>query len=111
MENTWKPVVAGILSIVSGCLNVLAALAAGLFMYMPAAHMGIPRLSMLGGLGILFIAFGAVAIAGGVCALQRRRWALALAGSICAIISPWALLGILSTVFVALSRDEFPGNR
>jgi hypothetical protein len=45
-------------------------------------------------------------IIGGVYALQRRRWGWALAGSIIAIFRT-SVLGILSTIFVAMAKDEF----
>ncbi len=104
MQRTWKPLVAGILAIVSGCMNFLAAFAVMLFMYAPVMHRGIPNPVII---AVPFLVLGIVAIVGGANALQRRRWGLALAGCICAIFSPWALLGILATVFVAIARDEF----
>jgi hypothetical protein len=45
-------------------------------------------------------------IIGGIFALQRRRWGWALAGSIVAILGTLPL-GVASTIFVAMSRDEF----
>jgi len=45
-------------------------------------------------------------IVGGVFALQRRRWGWALAGSIIAIFRT-NVLGILSTIFVSMAKDEF----
>jgi len=57
-------------------------------------------------IGAIMLAFGIVALVGGIQALRRRRWGLALAGAIlslpCAIV-----LGILSIIFVSLGRDEF----
>lgn len=106
MKRTWKPVAGGVLAIVAGSLNILVALAVMVFMVVPDTR--VAALGM-GVLGIVFIALAAVAVAGGVFALQRRRWGFSLAGAICAIISPWSLLGILATVFIAIARDEFPG--
>jgi len=74
--------------------------------------------------GILGIITVVMAVVGGVCALGRRIWRLALAGSICTLIGPWGLLGIvipsimplmlpfaipgiLATVFVIRGRREF----
>jgi hypothetical protein len=36
-----------------------------------------------------------MAVVGGVYAVRRGIWGLALAGSICTLIGPWGLLGIL----------------
>ena len=106
MQPTWKPVAAGVLAIIAGVANILVALALMLFMVVPSTHMGYPNMMLV--VGVPFIGLGAVAIAGGISSLQRRSWAFALAGCICAAISPWALLGIIATVFVAISREEYP---
>jgi len=47
-----------------------------------------------------------LAIAGGILALKKERYGLALAFAICGAI-PSSLMGILATVFIAMSRDEF----
>ncbi|MEW6143065.1 MAG: hypothetical protein AB1597_07960 [Chloroflexota bacterium] len=47
---------------------------------------------------------GAIALIGGIYALSRSNWRLALIGSICAIPTG---IGVLSTIFVVLSRKEF----
>lgn len=39
-------------------------------------------------------------------ALQRRKWGWALAGSIVAILATFPL-GVASTIFVAIAKDEF----
>ena len=58
------------------------------------------------GLGAIPLAFGIMAIIGGYHALRRIEWGWALAGSILAI--PIGIpLGIISTVFLAQSRNEF----
>ena len=74
---------------------------------MPVATPFYTALMTIGVLLALFLATGVVAIVGGIQALKRRRWGLALAGSICALLPPSTLLGVISTVFVTLARDEF----
>jgi len=105
MEKTWKPIAAGVLAIVGGSLNILVALT--LAMFMPIAAPFQMAFASVGFVGALFFGTGVVALIGGITALRRKRWALALAGSICAITPPSFLLGILSTVFAAMSREEF----
>ena len=104
MDKTWKPVAGGILAIVGGSLNLLVGL--GLLLAFPAAMPFKVAFMAVGLLGVLFLATGAVALIGGISAVNRRRWGLSLAGGICAIMPPSTLLGILSTVFLALSKDE-----
>ena len=104
MERTWKPVVGGILAIVGGSINILVGLGVVLF-----SPMAIPFRSAFAGMGVvaaLLIGAGVVALIGGISAVNRKRWGLSLAGGICAIVPFGTLLGILSTVFIALSRDE-----
>lgn len=104
MEKTWKPVAGGILAIVGGSLNLLVGL--GILLAFPAAAPFRVALAAVSVLGVLFLGSGAIALVGGISAINRRRWGLSLAGGICAIVPPSTLLGILSTVFVALSREE-----
>ena len=121
MENrTWKPMAAGILSIIAGAQNAIGGIAlvvvgesiAGLGII--SLMKTVPWLSgilgvvavLLGAVAIPMIIVGAVAIVGGIFALKRKKWGLALAGSICALFSTW-LLGVLAIIFVAMGKSEF----
>ena len=60
-----------------------------------------------GVLGFFLLVLGAIALAGGIFAILRKVWGFALAGAICAIFSPGWINGILATIFVSISKDEF----
>jgi len=108
MRKTWKTTAAGVLAIIGGSLNLLVAL--GIALLVPVATpFGFALLPVSLAL-VLFLAPGIVAVIGGIFALQRRHWGLSLAGAICALIPPATLLGIVSTVFVALAREEFESS-
>ena len=117
MEKTWKPVTAGILSIVAGSLTVGAAIALLLFggvlsgvlaaADLPDVAFLIP-FPVLGIIAVPLLIVGIMAIVGGAYALKRKIWPLALAGAICALFPPQlGILGVLSIVFVVLGKDEF----
>lgn len=55
--------------------------------------------------GIIILALGAIGVAGGISALNRKSFGLSLAGAIC--IVPTAILGILAIIFVSLAKTEF----
>jgi len=55
--------------------------------------------------GIFILVLGAIGVAGGISALNRKSFGLSLAGAIC--ILPTVLLGILAVIFVSVSRKEF----
>jgi len=55
--------------------------------------------------GIVILALGAIGVAGGISAVNRKRFGLSLAGAIC--ILPTAILGILAVIFVSVSKKEF----
>jgi hypothetical protein len=55
--------------------------------------------------GIVILVLGAIGIAGGISALNRKSFGLSLAGAIC--ILPTVILGILAIIFVSLSKKEF----
>ncbi len=117
---TWKPVAAGILNITLGILNLfgmfmiiglLVAFGGGILTivriaeFMPLWMSGMAH-GILIILAIVLAVSSSLPLIGGIYAIQRKAWGLALAGSIVAIL-PAVPLGIISTVLVALSRNEF----
>jgi len=105
MEKTWKPVTAGILSILSGVVASLVGIGA-----IVKGELARRMIFHIGGeaIGVLLLVIGIVAIIGGIFAIRRHVWGLALAGAICALFPPHvAVLGILAIIFVALSKGEF----
>lgn len=121
MKKTWKPVVSGVLAIIAGGMGIGGGISIIVFgmslVDMPglydeiadiiqrASFLGMP-ISVASGLGAIPLAFGIVAIIGGSFALRRMKWGMALAGSVLAI--PIGIpLGIISTVFLANSKNEF----
>jgi ABC-type thiamin/hydroxymethylpyrimidine transport system permease subunit len=108
MKKTWKPLTAGILSIIAGgvavilgCGFLISLRVAGFLTTMPKwldAALTYPAYPL--------VILGLLAIAGGICALVRRAWGFALAGAIAAfLVSP--ILGLLAIIFVALAKGEF----
>jgi len=120
MKVTWKPVVAGILSITLGTLNLFGMFVIiGLLVTFGGGILTIVRIAefmplwmsgMVQGfliiLALLLAVSSSLPLIGGIYAIQRKSWGLALVGSIVAIL-PAVPLGIISTILIALSRDEF----
>ena len=114
MEKTWKPTVAGILTIIAGFLGLLIgiglAVGFGLVGIMIGIIPGFPG-GLLALIGIPGIILSIIAIVGGFYALRRRLWGLALAGAICALLFTLPFLGwilaILAIIFVSLGKGEF----
>jgi len=117
--KTWKATTAGILNIIAGGLNglgslglIIALFAVGninIMRFLPPEDatfimpLVVPILIVA---LVVSIAATVFPIIGGVYALQRKKWGWALAGSIVAIFRALPL-GVLSTIFVAMARDEF----
>jgi hypothetical protein len=96
---------AGVLEIVGGSLDMLAAIVILVIVAVSAANEdGAPPAVALVALAAAII--GGVAIIGGSCALRRRNWGMALAGGI-VILWPVTLLGIAALIMTVLSKDEF----
>jgi len=91
--------------IIAGALNLMGASA--VFLFVPVAAPVRHALFSVAVAALLLLATGIVAIVGGIFALQHRRWGLSLAGAICALAPPATLLGTLSVIFIALSREEY----
>ncbi|TFH36823.1 MAG: hypothetical protein E4G93_01430 [Dehalococcoidia bacterium] len=120
-NQTWKPIAAGVCSIVGGALGILSGLAAGVMgiwsmsgmpgmwgMWGAESHMTPWGANPFGWFGLPALILGAMAIVGGIFALKRRHWGLSLAGAICATLTPISfILGVPAIVFIALSHDEF----
>lgn len=110
MKQTWKPTVAGIISIVSGASGVIIGSVIAVIGGSAAWYAGIPFLvpRIMALIGVPMIVLGVVAIVGGIYAVRRQLWGLALAGAICTLlIPPPFILGILAIIFVILGKDEF----
>jgi uncharacterized membrane protein YedE/YeeE len=122
VKSTWKSTTGGVLTVVAGVLSLICCLG----MIVVAALVGsseavldYARDAGLSGVdvtliqtimiiaAIYFAITAALALIGGIFALQRKRWGWALAGSIAAIPGSWWPLGVAATVFTAISKDEF----
>jgi hypothetical protein len=104
-KNRRLSTAAGILEIVGGSLDMLAAIVLFVIVVVSAASRdGAPPALALVALAAAII--GGIAIAGGSCALRRRNWGMALAGAI-VILWPVTLLGIAALILTVLSKDEF----
>jgi hypothetical protein len=116
--KTWMPVAAGVLSIVAGAMGLIAVaflitfgatfgaeIAREVLKSVGFWQSGMP-LTIIGLISIPLIIINAVAIIGGIYALQRKIWGLALTGAICAIL-PAQVFGIIAVVFIAVSKKEF----
>ena len=120
MKRTWKPIVAGILNLVVGIFTLLGTFIVALIIVgVSGGVLAISRIyeftpawlsEFLQGfsiiIAILLIIVSILPIAGGAYSLQRKNWNWALASSIVAILSS-VVLGIVSTLLVSLSKNEF----
>lgn len=111
MEKTNKPIIGGILIIISGALGILGIISYAIGLgdvgsgfakgdmppFVPSIIFGMPIPSLI-------IAF--LALVGGLFAIRRKRWRWSLTGSIAAALS-LILLGIPAIVLIAISKDEF----
>lgn len=106
MHVTWKPLSAGTLDLTAGIFTVFCAilmLNGNTMLTTLHSSLGIPP--KVG--GYVMLSLGALGLLGGVCSLSRRFWQLALTGSIANIIAPHGIMGIVATIFIVMSREEF----
>jgi hypothetical protein len=116
----------GILSIIGGVLEAIAGgivvgigienIIGGTFWFIPYIPWFPGREIVAGVLppiiiivGIVILVLGAIGIAGGISALNRKSFGLSLAGAIC--ILPTVILGILAVIFVSISKKGFEGYK
>lgn len=118
MKLTWKPIMAGILDIVSGAIGMVGGIYFVILSTMfRTIHevMGLDPLviqqteqliSKLFAIPFVLVFIGIVSIIGGVYALQRRIWPFALAGAISSCIV-FPIFGIPSIIITGLAQEEF----
>ena len=111
MEKTWKPMVAGILDIVSGAFALICVFGLVIAIIVIGSDFVASEVpdfvtAILWTISIPFLIIGVLALIGGIYALQRKKWGLALAGSIATTVF-WFFVGIPTIVFTAQSKDEF----
>jgi len=103
------PLIAGILAIIAGSLKLFAVLGLVAFSFFAIAPPTITRigpLTLFLGAVIPLVILVALAIVGGIYAIQRRRFGLALTGAIAALL-PFSFLGLASIILLAISKEEF----
>ena len=110
------PTAGGVLNIVSGVFGIIGGLFMLLFgafiqqamddYYMEPGYYELP-VAFWWFLGFLILILSVAALVGGILAVQRKSWGLSLCGSIASILMGGNIFGILSTVFIALSRKDF----
>ncbi|MFC2070000.1 hypothetical protein ACFLTB_02345 [Chloroflexota bacterium] len=111
MIKTKKPIIGGMLTILSGALGLLGAYSYSIGFAEAGSGIGpgdmppfVP--SIIFGLSIPTIVIAILAIAGGILAILRKRWKWAFTASIAAALS-MILLGIPALALIAMSKDEF----
>ena len=106
-QRTAKPVVAGIINIVIGAGALLALSVFGIIILV-VGSLTVPILGFLvASLAAPLVAVSLLALVGGIYAVQRKMWGWALAGSIATALMS-NIVGVVSIVLVAVSREEFP---
>ncbi len=117
MQQTSKSLVAGVLNLVSGVsaliggfvLALLGLVGVGVLGAVPdhdaQAFAFLPALVFFP-MAIFVLIVGALAVAGGIAAVQQKRWWLALIGTVASIFS-CVFLGIPAIIFLVLGEPEF----
>ena len=108
-EQTPRPTIAGILAIISGAfyLIMMVSMSVGTSMKGACPMSGDAMNHPYGSCMMVILAvLGVLAIVGGIFALKRKYFYWAVTGSVAAML-PFSLLGLASTILVALSHDEF----
>jgi hypothetical protein len=104
-RNRNLSLAAGIIEIAFGCLGLVSALLAEVFLYFAFSDVeDFPLFVLL--IPPAMIAPAIVAIVGGIFSLKRRSWGMALIGSIGLLLTS-TIPGVAALVLVILGRDEF----
>jgi hypothetical protein len=114
----WMPLTAGILSIFSGIVGIIATafvitvsvafgaeIAEEVMSSFGVWNAGIP-LTVIWMVAIPMLVISLIAIIGGSFAINKKNWVLALTGAIFAVI-PTQVIGIIAIILIVISKKEF----
>ena len=104
VRKTWKPIAAGILSIISGTWGIYVGAWLVIGGFLIGEYVQYPAV------GALLVVVAVVAIVGGFVMIIRKLYRLALAGVICAIPAggiPLFIFGVSAVILVVASKREF----
>ena len=110
MKRTTLPIVAGVMNIVIGSINLLGVIGVGIAIAVVWSQVGVDStaLTVLWIVFAVLLVFSLPSLIGGIHAIQRKNWAIALIGSIASFLT-WFIIGLIPLILVILSKDEF-GN-
>jgi len=114
MEKTSKPIVAGVLNIITGVLGLLGAYSVYIGFAITKGYLTAPGgvnvpdfvPAIVLATAIVTTVLAILPLIGGIYSLQRKTWGLTLAGSIISILVILPL-GIPATILTASSKNEF----
>ncbi len=114
----WMPLTAGILSIFSGIVGIIATafvitvsvafgaeIAEEVMSSFGVWNAGIP-LTVIWMVAIPMLVISLISIIGGSFAINKKNWVLALTGAIFAVI-PTQVIGIIAIILIVISKKEF----
>ena len=111
VKKTWLSTAAGVLDILDGCFKLL-----GVFVLIiaivatandPDRHFEkVDPLWVLVAIAVPLAILAALAVIGGIYALQRKHWGMALSGAISALL-PFSLLGVAALTMTVMAREDF----
>jgi ABC-type branched-subunit amino acid transport system permease subunit len=109
---TWKPIVAGVLELVSGIAWIIGAFVFALLLISRTFYLGDMEdpstMTRFWIATILLLVPGLLALIGGGAALNRRNPTISIVGAAC---SAPMLLGIVALVLLSQSRTEFAQSK
>lgn len=107
--GTTKPIIAGVLLVVSGCFAILTG--ALFFHWMDLLGLTEPMPPLLECCAWLEFLFGGIILIAGIVSFTRRHYGLVRAGAILSIISVGGgvslVLGIVALILLLTSKDEY----
>lgn len=100
----------GILTIIAGAIGILIGIIVTIVNFRVLSIFELPTPAALAGMPSVIM--GAVAVAGGIFAIQKKLWIFAIIGAVLAILStaslgPAVILGILGILFIVMAKNEF----
>ena len=108
MKRTALPIIAGVMNITIGSINLLGVIGVGIAIAVVWSQVGVDStaLTVLWIVFAVLLIFSLPSLVGGIYAVQRKNWVIALIGSVASFLT-WGIIGLIPLILVILSKDEF----
>ena len=106
MAKSWKPIVAGVCNIIGSFMGGIFVVTLLQLASCRGDNSPEPPGLVAEAIALVLLGVAYLALVGGFCSIQSKRWKLAFAGSIVSCLFFWPV-GVPAIILISISKTEF----